>query len=296
MNAMKLKSLFAYFIVFSFAAFIFSACETDDDDDDDQNTQITNEQALQVIGDYAMAQNMFAEATDEADNAARVSDDSLENNNGSRAVKDGTYPEISITPFDLETWPKTIRVDYGPTNMLCEDGRNRRGIINIVATDFYRNTGAELTTTFEDFYQNDHKVDGTRVCTNNGENTAGNLTYSLIVNDGHITTPEGKHIYYEENTEREWIAGEETLLNPWDDNYLITGDQSGISSDSIEYQLNVHVADPLDVLVGCKWIRAGLLDLDIEGFPTITINYGEGTCDNQATATIYDVEYPFVME
>ncbi|MEA1874935.1 MAG: hypothetical protein U9N51_10995 [Bacteroidota bacterium] len=290
---MKFKLLFVYFIAFSLAAFMFSACEKDDDQND---TQITNEQALQVISDYAMAQNMFAEATDEADNAARVSDDSLENNKGNKAVKDGAYPEISITPFDLETWPKTIRVDYGPTNMLCEDGRNRRGIINIVATDFYRNSGSELTTTFEDFYQNDHKVDGTRICTNNGENTAGNLTYSLIVNDGHITTPDNKHIYYEESTEREWIAGEETLLNPWDDNYLITGNQSGVSSDSIEYQLNVHVADPLDVLVECKWVRAGLLDLDIEDFPTITINYGDGTCDHQAIATINDVEYPFVME
>ncbi|MDA3910566.1 MAG: hypothetical protein PF448_04325 [Bacteroidales bacterium] len=294
---MKLKSLFAYLIAFSFAAFLFSACEKDDDDDDNQdNTQITNEQALQVISDYAIAQNMFAEATDEADNAARVSDDSLENNKGGKAVRDGSYPEISITPFDLETWPKTIRVDYGPINMMCEDGRNRRGIINIVATDFYRNSGSELTTTFEDFYQNNYKVEGTRICTNNGENTAGNLTYGLIVNDGHITTPESKHIYYEENTVREWVAGEETLLNPWDDNYLITGDQTGVSSDSIDYQLNIHTTSPLDVLVACKWVRAGLLDLDIEDFPTITINYGDGTCDNQATATIYDVEYPIVLE
>ncbi len=286
-----------HFLVFLLVVLtiVFSACEKNEEENNDT---LTNEQAMDAIGDYAKAQNMFTEATDEAESAARTSDDSLDNRGGNppKQIKTDSFPQITIEPFDLETWPKTIRVNFGEENMLCEDGRQRRGVINIHATDFYRNPGSKLTTTFDDFYQNDHKVEGTRICTNNGENTAGNLTYTLEVINGHIITPEGDHLYYEENTEREWVAGEETLLNPWDDNYLITGDQSGISSDSVNYSLTIHDVDPLDVIVNCKWIRAGKLDLNIEDFPLITIDYGIGTCDNEAEATINGVDYPFYMQ
>ncbi|MGC9330535.1 MAG: hypothetical protein ACP5DZ_01500 [Bacteroidales bacterium] len=286
-----------HYLVFLFAALLvfFSACEKDDEENDDT---LSNEEVMDVIGDYAKAQNMFAEATDEAESATRTSDDSLDNRgaNPPKHVKTDSFPQITIDPFDLDTWPKTIRVNYGDQNMTCEDGRQRRGVINIEATDFYREPGSKLTITFENFYQNDHKVEGTRICTNNGQNTAGNITYTLEVVDGHITTPEGGHIYYEENTEREWVAGEETLLNPWDDNYLITGDQSGISSDSVNYTLTIHDFDPLDVIVNCKWIRAGKLDMSIENFPLITIDFGIGTCDNEAVAKINGVDYTFYMQ
>jgi len=299
MKIMTYKHLLSILFALATLIWIFTACEKDDDpdtsDDTDDTEQLTNQQVLETIADYSKAQAMFNEATDEAEHAARVSDDSIDSGKGFYA-KSGEYPQITIDPFDGTTWPKTITVDFGDQNMTCEDGVERRGVINIEATDFYRNTGSELTTTFSEYYQNDYKVEGTRVCTNNGENEAGNLTFSLDVTDGHIITPEADHIYYEESTDREWIAGDTSVLDPWDDNYLVTGTQSGLSSDSIPYQLTVHAADPLDVLVGCKWVRAGKLDLDIETVPTITIDYGDGTCDDQAVATMYGENYPFTMQ
>lgn len=282
---------FPIFLLSLIAVLFFTACERETDN-------ITTQEALDAIEDYATAQKLFSDATDEADNAARVTDDSLDNRGNSQAHPrsgDEDYPIISISPFD-NTWPKTIRIDYGEENYLCYDQRYRRGIINIEASDFYRNEGSQLTTTFEDYYQNDYKVEGTRIVTNNGENGDGNLTFTLDLNDGHILTPEGTHIYYEENTTREWIDGESTLLNPWDDVYLVRGTQEGISSDSIEYSLSVHSDDPLDVMVQCRWVRAGLLDVDIETLPTITIDYGDGECDNAATATINGDDYPFSMQ
>lgn len=272
------------------SAIIFSNCEKEEN--------VSNEEALNAIKDYATAQNMFTEVTDETDKAARISDDSVQSKKGNppEITKSSSYPQITITPFDNTTWPKTISINYGDTNMLCKDGRERRGIINIEATDLYRNPGSQLTTTFDDFYQNDHKVMGKRILTNDGENQTGNLTYTLQVTDGHIITPEGKHIYYEETITREWIAGESTVLNPWDDNYLLKGSQSGISSDSVDYTLAIHENDPLDVMVDCKWIRGGKLNVDIASLNTITIDYGNGTCDANAIANIDGKDYSFVMK
>ena len=86
-----------------------------------------------------------------------------------------------------------------------------------------------------------HKVEGTQIVTNSGRNSADNLVYTVVINDGKVTTPQNHIIYYEENTSREWVGGESTITDVCDDNYYITGTQNGMSSDSIEYTLTVHV-------------------------------------------------------
>ncbi|MDD3685272.1 MAG: hypothetical protein PHE56_00760 [Bacteroidales bacterium] len=67
-----------------------------------------------------------------------------------------------------------------------------------------------------------------------------------------------------------------------------------MSSDSITYTLTVQ--NRLDVLVCCRYIRGGILDVDMEGLATITVNYGDGTCDENATVSINNTEYPIVMQ
>jgi hypothetical protein len=130
--------------------------------------------------------------------------------------------------------------------------------------------------------------------TNTGRNASDNLVYTVLITNGKVTTPESKIIYYEENTSREWVAGEPTILDVCDDNYFVTGSQNGMSSDSVEYTLTVQ--NRLDILVCCNYIRGGLLDVDIEGLATISVNYGDGTCDENAIVTILGTEYPIVME
>ena len=82
---------------------------------------------------------------------------------------------------------------------------------------------------------------------------------------------------------------------PWDDEYLITGTQNGTSANGKSY--TIETTSPLNVIVSCRWIRSGKIDLDIQGFPTITINYGDTpNCDANAVATVNGVDYPFVMQ
>ncbi len=257
------------------------------------DTPPTNEEALNTISEYALVNKLFSDAFSETDDAAKQTDEQIDGN------KNGTkddYPTITITPFDAVTWPKTVTVNYGPTDYMCQDGRNRRGIINFEITGFYREDGTVVTITFEDYYQNEHKVEGTQTVTNTGRNADNNLVYTVEINDGKVTTPSpnSKVIYYEENTTREWAEGEPTILEVCDDVYFITGTQNGISSDNILYQLTVQ--EQLNVKVCCNWIRAGLLDVDIEGLSTLTVDYGDGECDSDATVTMLGVEYPIVMQ
>lgn len=260
-------------------------------DDDNNNQTPTNEQVVKAIQDYALASKIFSDAFAQSDDAARKSDDRIDNN--TQGQKD-SYPIITITPFDAVTWPKNITVDFGETNYLCQDGRLRRGKIMLNTTGFYRQEGTVITITFDNYYQNNHKVEGTQIITNLGRNTENHLHYSVEINEGKITTPDNKVINFEENTTRTWIEGEETFFAPCDDVYNISGTQNGTSSNGINYTLST--ATPLNVQACCKWIRGGILNVDIEGLETISINYGDNSCDQNAVVIINNIEYPIIME
>lgn len=251
----------------------------------------TTVETRQALTEYALVSKLFSDAFTQTDDAAKYSDKQIDGGNkGTRA----TYPIITIEPFDAVTWPKDITIDFGTVNFLCQDGRYRRGIINFETTGFYRDAGTIVTITFNNYYQNDYKVEGTQIVTNKGRNGDNNLYYTVVINNGVVTAPDSKIIHFEENTTREWVAGESTLVDICDDNYYITGNQSGLSSDSIAYTLTV--VNRLDVLACCKWIRGGILNVDMEGLATISIIYGDGTCDENAIINILGTEYPIVMQ
>ena len=94
------------------------------------------------------------------------------------------------------------------------------------------------TTTFEDYYQNGHKIAGTHITTNGGvmDNL---LTFNVKVNDGKVTKLNGDVIRYTQNTSRTWITGDETPLNIWDDEYEMSGIQTGVSSKGVNYKLEI---------------------------------------------------------
>ncbi len=275
-----------------FSLFVFAACDKDEDIVKDPPLT-ESEKAMNVMTEYVLVNKLFSDAASEADGAAKDVDDQLAGK--SNVHKSKNYPVVTITPFDTVTWPKTVIVNYGETNFLCPDGRYRRGVINFEITYWYHVEGTQLTVTFEDYYQDDHKLDGIKVVTNTGRNSDNNLVYTVEINDGLVITPDEKEIYYEQDSQREWIEGEDTPLNVCDDVYLIDGVQSGISSDSVTY--NITVIESLNVRVCCKYIRDGILDIDIQDLPTVTVNYGvgEGECNNKAVATILGIDFPFDM-
>lgn len=281
-----MNKLIILFSITALAIFAFSCKEPANVD-----APPTTQQTLTTLSEYSIVNKLFSDSFSEADKAAKNSDEQIDGNKN--GAKDG-YPIITISPFDLTTWPKEIKVDYGTTDYMCPDGNKRRGIINIETTGFYRDPGTVITVTFDNYYQNSYKLEGTQIVTNAGRNTEQHLVYTVEINGGKVTTPQNKVINYEENTSREWVAGEETVLEPCDDNYYITGSQNGVSSDNISYTLTVQ--NRLDIMVCCQYIRGGILNVQMQGLATISVNFGDGTCDKNATVIINNTEYPIVMQ
>jgi hypothetical protein len=144
----------------------------------------------------------------------------------------------------------------------------------ITSSARYSATNSTHTTTFNNFYHNNHKIEGTHVAKNLGL-IDGVLTFNVKVQDGKVTAPTGEVVTYEQNSTRSWVAGTDSPLNIWDDEYELEGTQEGVSSKGVEYTMTV--GEPLHVVVYPRAITSGTLEVKMEGLPTMLFNYEDNT-------------------
>jgi hypothetical protein len=201
----------------------------------------------------------------------------------------------TISPFDAVTWPKTVTIDFGPTNCMGSDLVNRRGIITAVFSGPYLDSGTVITITLTNYYHNDYHIQGTQTITNMGHNSSGHLVYHVTVSSATVTNTSGGTSTWSTTQDREWFAGESTAWNIYDDIYKITGSANGTSVDGESYTIVVNSA--LQINVGCPWIVKGQFTLTLTDYPTypIVFDYGTGGCDAAATALFNGTTYNITM-
>ena len=283
---MKTKIYF-FSAILLFGFFFLSSCKKDEIESDTTSSE-----------DNSLAENMF-------EDVFKVVDETLKSNDldGNKSyIYNHNYGDcgiVTIEPAGRGVFPKTITIDFGDTNCVGNDGVSRRGKIITTITDYYRNAGCVITTTLDNYYVNEYKVEGTKTVTNEGRNEADHLYYTIEVSNASITSPEGEEITWQSNRTREWIEGEETtvltdgLAGILDDVYLITGSSSGVNRFGKSY--NITITKALRVEADCFWISEGTKEITPEGKKTRTIDYGDGTCDFNATVTIDGKTYNIIL-
>lgn len=278
---MQTKKMITYFMVAATVGILFTSCRRDKDEMFDKDTT--------GASDNALAEGTFKDVKNIADEASGGSLSSYFPNNVSteRAV----LSTCATITHDTLSSPRTLTIDFGTTNCLCNDGRYRRGVINVSYNGQYRDSASVHTITFTDYFVNDNQVLGTKTVTNLGHNSSGNLNYSVVVN-GTIIKAGGGTITWTSTRNREWITGESTPT--WfDDIYHITGSASGTSAAGNSF--TAVITAPLRVEVGCHHLTAGKLTLTPSGKPTRFVDFGTGACDNQATVTINGNTYNITL-
>jgi hypothetical protein len=237
--------------------------------------------------DNGAAENLFADIKKVVEEAA--DDEGQSGKNGVYSF--GACATVSITPAWGDTiWPKVMEIDFGSTNCAGAYGINRRGKLVVTLTGKYRNVGSVLTVHPQNYFINDVKVEGTKTITNNGYNVSSNLVYIVNVTNAVITYTDNTTLTWNSTRTNEWIEGDSTTLfthglsGICDDIYLITGAANGVNRNGLAY--TVTIITPLRKEVCCRWVVSGSLDIIPQGFATRTVDFGLGTCDNQATVTI----------
>ena len=262
--------------------FWFVGCENPE-----QKEPITPQKAIAALTEFAQVSNQFSATVKES--GSRVDGTGL--NVTSNILSAIVYPQVSCTLLGDDTWK--VVCNYGPTLIQCDDGYLRRGIVNIVTNGFFIAPGTVMTLTFDNFYQKgdwlqqEYKIDGTQVIKNEGINAKNSnmIDYSVTVTNGLITY-NTKEIHYSETTTRTLLPSSTLCENNW----YITGEWSGVSSDKVSYTLKASQT-PLHYKVCCHFFQDGILNVDVEGLSPFSIDYGyaegEEDCDRKA-----ELNYP----
>lgn len=238
---------------------------------------------LEMAEDDALTTYLFEDVFSEVEEAMTFMEDGLYND-GLKSAAAVTCKTITIEhPDDNTFWPRTVTVDYGE-GCTGPNGRTRSGKIIIMVNGRYISEDYYRTVSFEDFYIDDYKIEGFKEVNNEGKNEDGNINFSVVLTGGKVISPEGKEITKEYSRIREWVAGSDTPRFRWDDVYMITGEATGINRKGHTYTRTI--IDPLEVAIGCRWIKSGNIQIESEGRENAMLDYGDGSCDRIATVTV----------
>jgi hypothetical protein len=266
------QRLIASLMLFVATAFLFTSCKRENLDE-----------SMRSAEDNALAEVNFSDAQSIADEAAAGNMSSYKAEN-----PDGILSSCATIIHDTLSDPRVLTIDFGDVNCTCNDGRQRRGIIIVTYTGPYREPGHVHTITFDNYFVNDNQVFGTKIVTNNGYNNDGNLYYSIEVDGSIIRANDEGTITFVSSREREWIEGENTPERI-DDVYLVTGTANGTNSEGGSF--TAIITSALRRTVACHQFVSGTAEVTPANRPTRYIDFGDGSCDNQATVTVNGNEH-----
>lgn len=196
---------------------------------------------------------------------------------------------------DTFSSPRTILVDFGTVNCMCNDGRTRRGKILVSYTLPYADSGNIISFNFDQYFVNDYHVMGTQVIENKGKNVLNQTYFSQDVQGKILSADTSIKDTLEFVAERKitWVAGEGTPM--WfDDRYETVGFGHGWGVRHEYFAMNV--TEPLVRDVLCRYYTAGKVELQPQGKALRTIDYGDGECDQDASVEINNKRFAFELK
>ncbi len=278
---MKKRSFISVLSVILFAAITMIACEKNKSVEDID---------LMTAEDDAIADMAYDDVFTEVEGIIAIMDAFGYDLSAKKSELD-TCPVISVISPDGGFWPRKVIVDYGEG--CSHTKRIRKGKIISPLADPCGKKDPPGPLNSKDFYVNDHKVEGTRIVTNEGRwmegEYEGKRYFSVILTDGKVYVPDSDIVISKEvNRTRTFVEGEETRWDIRDDIWYIDGIATGINRKGIPFSR--EITNSLWKEIGCRFITKGTVLISAEGRPDVILDYGEGDCDQYATVTVGDNE------
>jgi hypothetical protein len=206
-------------------------------------------------------------------------------------------PAMGTTPTVGQMVTKTI--DFGTTGCTMPNGNVLKG--KIILTFVYQPTATShvITCTFNNFYHNLRKIDGTKTYTRTlTVATAASPSHPIWVMNMNltITLPDGRVLTRVGSRTGEIITGYSTPTD-WTDNvYSVTG--NWVTTFPNNNARTSTITSPLLVKLPCVPTNSALSQGIItftRGTQTATLDYGNGACDNLAVFTYNGVAYNIIL-
>lgn len=261
-------------LLFLSGTLLFTSCKKTTTDNDEIETSV------QLTTDASVSDYLVEDVSDVKDEA--LLDKDLMGTNGpiTPIETNGITSCATITVTPLNGFPKTIVIDFG-TGCVSPNGILRSGKVQIVLSDSLRRPGSTAVTTFDNYFVNHFKVEGTITWTNTS--TPGVKSWRREVANGKVTAPDGR--YWLHNGIRNVVqtGGASTPRNLLDDEFSITGNGSVTNAAGVSRTHNILTA--LVKKVACANIDRGTIRFEGPHHYAI-LDYGNGICDRIATISI----------
>ncbi len=191
--------------------------------------------------------------------------------------------DCSVVTVNKTASPQVMTIDFG-TSCTGKDGKIRSGKIIVTSTAF--NTFPSVRTkTFDNFYVDGKKVEGTVVQTINKDQENSIRTAQLQENIT-VTFPDNAGVANRvANMTRQYQRN--TLENPADNQIVSWGTVEFTRASGVKMTKTISVENPLVFNAACHHIVSGIVNF-VTSTRSWNINYGTGECDNLATLTMGD--------
>ena len=247
-----------YFGVFMIGMLLVNSCVRERDTNTDQALD-------EILGEFA-----FYDAVSIADDAAtKKTGELLSNYKTTGYCATITHDEVSM--------PRTLVIDFGAVNCMCNDGRNRRGKIVVSYTgNKYSDSNSIAQFNFDKYFIDNSQIMGSTSVTNMGRNVNDKYYFEIKTEGKILREFILDTVYWNADRVRTWIQGQDTPI--WtDDYYEINGTGNGRSNQLGYYSCNI--VSPLLKGYDCRFFTKGRVEMQPQGKTLRTIDMGEGSCD-----------------
>ena len=281
----NLKNLPAILLLASAIFMLMMSCKKDNNSSSSSST-VSNSAAANMTSNASTADNSYDDAFGVAlqtgnDNGLDI----MMQRTGHSTVPvgiAGTYYCANVS-VSGSTFPVTVTVDFG-AGCKSADSITRSGSITYVFSGRLSTPGTTITATFHNYMVNGHKLNGTYTIANT-TTSINSPQLTTTVSNGNIVFP-GDTSYSFSGTKTISLAGG-SVADVSSLVFNVTGNYRVGSSygDS----LSATITTPLEKKVSCPQIDQGIVSFiytkntaSVNG----TLDYGNGTCDDQALITI----------
>ncbi len=188
---------------------------------------------------------------------------------------------VTVAPGSTSGFPKNVLIDFGTQSCTSPGGITHSGKINVSITDSLRRTGSVATMTFDNYYVNGFRKEGTITWTNTS--TATTKSWHRVCISGKITAPGGNYWTHSGAQDVVQTQGASTPLYLLDDVFLITGGHTVTNPAGVTRTGTILTA--LEKKTACAFIDMGTYKVQGPNHFAI-IDYGNGSCDDAATISI----------
>lgn len=264
----------------AFAAFAFTACQED---------ATTEEQVLnEVYTTIGLDSETSIEST--FDDVDVIVDAGMEHEPGFDSNRHGKRPHhdrrdrvLDCAVVEKDTVNQTITIDYGD-GCTGPNGVTRKGKILVAYSGRHFEIGSYRIVTFEDFFVDSLQIEGTRTVTNTSASDTTEVVFETSLVGGKVTFSDGTFATREAEHVRTWYRG----ANPDEDYATLTGSASGVNREGVDYTSGI--INELVFKRSCREERvvipvSGVLEMTA-GENTATVDFGDGTCDNDVAITV----------